>query len=156
MDEEPLPAAAGPAAAAVGQGVGVVHGNEEQLSDIASTAAASAPAAATAATSTAAAADEELLLDTQGYSRQVREKGEAAKARCIKVLRGFHPSFLAVVEDTPGEVVVEHGLFVRPAAKMNAEAYGQGRVVVVGDAAHALRPTGKAGRGVGVGGGGRG
>jgi hypothetical protein len=102
-------------------------------------------AASSIGTAGAAAADDDddAPLDTQGYTSQVREKGEAAKARCLQVLAGFNQAFLTVVQDTPGEALVEHGLFIRPADKMSAGAYGKGRVVILGDAAHPVRPTGE-------------
>jgi hypothetical protein len=49
---------------------------------------------------------------------------------------------LNIIAGTPGTCLVEHGIYVRPASDMAAAAYGSDRVVVMGDAAHPLRPTG--------------
>jgi hypothetical protein len=82
-------------------------------------------------------------LDTQGYSAQDAGRGEAARARCLQAMAGFSDSVLGMISGTPGTCLVEHGIYVRPAAAMTAAAYGSGRVVVMGDAAHPLRPTGE-------------
>jgi hypothetical protein len=58
-------------------------------------------------------------------------------------MAGFNSTFLEIIGGTPGTCLVEHGIYVRPAAAMTAAAYGSGRVVVMGDAAHPLRPTGE-------------
>lgn len=82
-------------------------------------------------------------LDTQGYSAQDAGRGEAARARCLQALAGFSDTVLDIIGGTPGACLVEHGIYVRPAADMTPAAYGAGRVVVMGDAAHPLRPTGQ-------------
>jgi 2-polyprenyl-6-methoxyphenol hydroxylase-like FAD-dependent oxidoreductase len=84
-------------------------------------------------------------LDTQGYSAQDAGRGEAARARCLQAMAGFSETFLQIIAGTPGTCLVEHGIYVRPAAAMTPAAYGSDRVVVMGDAAHPLRPTGEAG-----------
>jgi hypothetical protein len=82
-------------------------------------------------------------LDTQGYSAQDAGRGEAARARCLQAMAGFSETFLQIIAGTPATCLVEHGIYVRPAAAMTAAAYGSNRVVVMGDAAHPLRPTGE-------------
>jgi hypothetical protein len=58
-------------------------------------------------------------------------------------LAGFSDTVLGIIAGTPGSCLVEHGIYVRPASDMTPAAYGDGRVVVMGDAAHPLRPTGE-------------
>jgi hypothetical protein len=58
-------------------------------------------------------------------------------------MAGFNQTFLEIIGGTPGTCLVEHGIYVRPAAAMTAAAYGSERVLVMGDAAHPLRPTGE-------------
>jgi 2-polyprenyl-6-methoxyphenol hydroxylase-like FAD-dependent oxidoreductase len=87
--------------------------------------------------------DDSAALDTQGYSAQDAGRGEAARARCLQAMAGFSESVLGMIAGTPGTCLVEHGIYVRPAASMTAAAYGSKRVVVMGDAAHPLRPTGE-------------
>jgi 2-polyprenyl-6-methoxyphenol hydroxylase-like FAD-dependent oxidoreductase len=91
-------------------------------------------------------ADTTQGVDTQGFTARSQAQGAAAKERCLAALEGWSPSFLDIVAATPPERVVEHGLFIRAADTMSAAAYGAGRVVVLGDAAHPVRPTGGWGR----------
>jgi 2-polyprenyl-6-methoxyphenol hydroxylase-like FAD-dependent oxidoreductase len=85
-------------------------------------------------------------LDTQGYSAQDAGRRDAARARCLQAMAGFSDSVLGMIAGTPGTCLVEHGIYVRPAAAMTPAAYGSDRVVVMGDAAHPLRPTGAVAR----------
>lgn len=62
--------------------------------------------------------------------------------RCLKVFAGYPEPFLDVVRDTDPRAVAEHGIFTRPADAMPADGWGRGRVTLVGDAAHPVRPTG--------------
>lgn len=50
---------------------------------------------------------------------------------------------LELINVTPASSLVEHGVYIRPAASISADSFGQGRVFVMGDAAHPLRPTGQ-------------
>eukprot|EP00882_Tetradesmus_deserticola_P010177 GHRQ01010754.1.p1 GENE.GHRQ01010754.1~~GHRQ01010754.1.p1 ORF type:complete len:155 (+),score=53.87 GHRQ01010754.1:1103-1567(+) len=58
-------------------------------------------------------------------------------------MAGYCDKVLKVIAGTPGTCLVEHGIYTRPASAMTPAAYGTGRVVVTGDAAHPLRPTGQ-------------
>jgi hypothetical protein len=78
----------------------------------------------------------------QGFTARSQAQGTAAKGRCLAALEGWASVFRDIVAATPPERVVEHGLFIRPADTMSPAAYGAGRVVVLGDAAHPVRPTG--------------
>jgi hypothetical protein len=50
---------------------------------------------------------------------------------------------LELISVTPESTLVEHGVYIRPAASTSAESFGQGRVFVMGDAAHPMRPWGQ-------------
>jgi 2-polyprenyl-6-methoxyphenol hydroxylase-like FAD-dependent oxidoreductase len=60
----------------------------------------------------------------------------------VQALTGFMPEVLQLVASTPPGSLVEHGVYIRPASSMTCDSYGRGRVVILGDAAHPLRPTG--------------
>jgi hypothetical protein len=64
--------------------------------------------------------------------------------RCLKVFEGYPPIFLDVLRRTDPRTVAEHGIFTRQAEAMPREGWGRGRVTLVGDAAHPVRPTGRA------------
>eukprot|EP00775_Hariotina_reticulata_P007371 gene7371-7581_t len=83
------------------------------------------------------------LPSSQGFTQQDVAKGEAARHNCLQALAGFMPEVLQLVANTPPGSLVEHGVYIRPASDMAPEAYGRGRVVILGDAAHPLRPTGQ-------------
>jgi hypothetical protein len=53
------------------------------------------------------------------------------------------PKILELISVTPESTLVEHGVYVRPAASTSADSFGQGRVFVMGDAAHPMRPWGQ-------------
>jgi hypothetical protein len=59
------------------------------------------------------------------------------------VCAGMSPKILELVSVTPESTLVEHGVYVRPAASTIAASFGQGRVFVMGDAAHPMRPWGQ-------------
>jgi 2-polyprenyl-6-methoxyphenol hydroxylase-like FAD-dependent oxidoreductase len=80
---------------------------------------------------------------TPGYSSQETAAGTAAKVRCLQVLSGFWDAAVQVVQTTPAQSLVEHGIYTRPASKMDPDCFGKGRVVVIGDAAHPMRPWGQ-------------
>lgn len=116
------------------------------------------PSSAKEASSAAAAGDTSApapdtttqAVDTQGFTARSQAQGTASKQRCLAALEGWGQAFLDIVAATPPERVVEHGLFIRPADTMSAAAYGAGRVVVLGDAAHPVRPTGGQGQWAGI------
>lgn len=82
-------------------------------------------------------------LQTQGYSYQETAAGMSAKARCLQVMSGFWEPVLKLVEATSPQSLVEHGVYTRPASSINPGCFGKDRVVIIGDAAHPLRPTGQ-------------
>lgn len=107
-----------------------------QRSDVDSTVSISSP-------TTTNSESDYTALQTQGFSAQESAAGAAAKARCLQVLSGFWQPLLNLVQATPTASLVEHGVYTRPAASMNPDSFGKGRVVIIGDAAHPLRPTGQ-------------
>lgn len=50
---------------------------------------------------------------------------------------------LELINVTPASSLVEHGVYIRPAASISADSFGRGRVFIMGDAAHPQRPTGQ-------------
>eukprot|EP00195_Chlamydomonas_chlamydogama_P004436 CAMPEP_0202921240 /NCGR_PEP_ID=MMETSP1392-20130828/77287_1 /ASSEMBLY_ACC=CAM_ASM_000868 /TAXON_ID=225041 /ORGANISM="Chlamydomonas chlamydogama, Strain SAG 11-48b" /LENGTH=534 /DNA_ID=CAMNT_0049614793 /DNA_START=106 /DNA_END=1710 /DNA_ORIENTATION=- len=86
-------------------------------------------------------------LDTAAQSADYLTRSEAAglasRERVLRCFQGYESPLLGLMADTRPEAIVEHGLFVRPAADIRPEWFGKGRVVVLGDAAHPLRPTGQ-------------
>ena len=51
-----------------------------------------------------------------------------------------------VIRLTDPGAIIEHGIFVRQADELNQYAgsgWGKGRVTLIGDAAHPMRPTGE-------------
>jgi hypothetical protein len=62
--------------------------------------------------------------------------------RCLKVFEGYPEAFLEVVRETDPRAVAEHGIFTRQAEALPADGWGRGRVTLIGDAAHPVRPTG--------------
>lgn len=61
---------------------------------------------------------------------------QGVKERCLKAFETFPPAFLDVVKATSAEAITEHGLYQRTADSIPEDAWGQGRVTLVGDAAH--------------------
>lgn len=82
-------------------------------------------------------------LQTHGYCTQEVAAGQAAKARCLQAMAGVSEAVLALIAATPAASLVEHGVYIRPADSITADSFGRGRVVIMGDAAHPLRPTGQ-------------
>lgn len=74
---------------------------------------------------------------------RTRSKGIASKERLLKVFGDFEAPVRDLFAATPPESVLEHGVYLRPAAQLSAQSFGKGRVVIVGDAAHPMRPTGQ-------------
>lgn len=65
--------------------------------------------------------------------------------RCMKAVEDFAPQFVEYVRNTDSSTIVEHGLYARTPEQHSSYAdkgWGMGRVTLVGDAAHAMRPTG--------------
>lgn len=62
--------------------------------------------------------------------------------RCLKVFEGYPASCLDRIRGTDPSTVSEHGIFTRSAEAMPPDGWGRGRVTLVGDAAHPVRPTG--------------
>lgn len=97
-----------------------------------------------AAAQTAASSDLDYTqLQTHGYCAQEVAAGQAAKARCLQAMAGVSEAVLRLIAATPANSLVEHGVYIRPADSISADSFGRGRVVIMGDAAHPLRPTGQ-------------
>ena len=65
--------------------------------------------------------------------------------RCLQAVQDFAPQFLEFVRNTNPSTIIEHGLFARSPEQVSSYAdvgWGVGRVTLIGDAAHAMRPTG--------------
>ncbi len=58
------------------------------------------------------------------------------------MFEGYPEPFLEIVRGTDPRAVAEHGIFTRQAEALPADGWGRGRVTLVGDAAHPVRPTG--------------
>ena len=58
------------------------------------------------------------------------------------MFEGYPEAFLEVVRETDPRAVAEHGIFTRQAEALPADGWGRGRVTLLGDAAHPVRPTG--------------
>ena len=69
--------------------------------------------------------------------------GQAAKERCLQALAGVSDKVLRLITVTPPASLVEHGVYIRPHDSVSADSFGRGRVVIMGDAAHPMRPTGQ-------------
>ena len=68
--------------------------------------------------------------------------------RCLQVLShaGLDEKWAdlrKIVEATDPDAVLEHGTYTRPAEAIPDDGWGKGRVTLLGDAAHPLRPTGE-------------
>ncbi|KAG1661071.1 hypothetical protein FOA52_004533 [Chlamydomonas sp. UWO 241] len=77
------------------------------------------------------------------WARASKLSGAAAQSALLAATAGWDPSFTAVVAATAPEGWIAHGTFARPSAELTPACFGRGRVVVVGDAAHPIRPTGQ-------------
>lgn len=59
------------------------------------------------------------------------------------VLFKDHPEVLvSLMRQTDPSTVAEHGIFTRSAESYPEQRWGKGRVTLIGDAAHPVRPTG--------------
>ena len=92
---------------------------------------------------TSAVGSDYTEMQTHGYCPQETAAGHSAKQRCLQVLAGVWEPVLHLVQATPPASLVEHGVYTRPASSMRPECLGRGRVVIIGDAAHPMRPTGQ-------------
>ena len=55
-----------------------------------------------------------------------------------------HPNVLVdLMKQTDPSTVAEHGIFTRSAESYPEHRWGKGRVTLIGDAAHPVRPTGE-------------
>lgn len=59
------------------------------------------------------------------------------------MFQGYPEHLLEIMRGTDPRSVAEHGIFTRPAEALPPDGWGRGRVTLVGDAAHPVRPTGK-------------
>ncbi|KAK9833645.1 hypothetical protein WJX74_001593 [Apatococcus lobatus] len=80
------------------------------------------------------------------FQNMQSEGSSSFHERCIKAVEDFAPQFLECVKNTDPSTIVEHGLFARTPEQHTSYAdvgWGVGRVTLIGDAAHAMRPTGQ-------------
>lgn len=97
----------------------------------------------TTSTTSSSPAFDFTKMQTHGYCPQEVAAGQAAKARCLQAMAGVSDKVLQLISVTPAASLVEHGVYIRPFDSISADSFGSGRVVVMGDAAHPLRPTGQ-------------
>ncbi len=63
-------------------------------------------------------------------------------AMLAQVFDKYPEELKRMIRATDDSAMVEHGMYTRPAEAMTPDSYGRGRVVIIGDAAHPMRPTG--------------
>lgn len=68
---------------------------------------------------------------------QVLPVGNSAHERAIKVMKDFPKAITDIIAATDPSCIAEHGLWTRDVT----EPWGRGRVSLVGDAAHPMRPA---------------
>ncbi|GAX76249.1 hypothetical protein CEUSTIGMA_g3693.t1 [Chlamydomonas eustigma] len=87
---------------------------------------------------------EESSAMSSDFIQRSMSNGEDAKHRLLKVFESFdQDQLLQLFKATDPTAIVEHALYVRPASDLRPEWFGKGRVVIMGDAAHPMRPTGQ-------------
>ncbi len=62
--------------------------------------------------------------------------------RCMVLFKDHPEVLVSLMRQTDPSTVAEHGIFTRAAESFPAQRWGRGRVTLVGDAAHPVRPTG--------------
>lgn len=77
------------------------------------------------------------------FFQRMAAQGQEGKARLLRLFKDWHPELCQLFEATEPSLILEHGIYVRPSANLGPEWFGKGRVVLVGDAAHPMRPTGQ-------------
>ena len=60
--------------------------------------------------------------------------------RCKRVWADNATLLKDVIDATDESTILEHNLFIRPPSSFDGGHWGQGRVTLVGDAAHPMRP----------------
>lgn len=68
---------------------------------------------------------------------------DAALTTALLYAAGISDSVLHLIDVTPPSSLVEHGVYIRPAASISPDSFGKGRVVIMGDASHPMRPIGQ-------------
>ncbi|KAK9819144.1 hypothetical protein WJX74_010469 [Apatococcus lobatus] len=83
---------------------------------------------------------------TQPAPCDAKPSGSSAHERCMKVAQRAALQMQNVVGLTSPGTTTEHGIYTRPAAeleKYTEAGWGRGRVTLLGNAAHPMRPTGQ-------------
>ncbi len=56
---------------------------------------------------------------------------------------GFAEPIKHMIRDTEESTIVEHGIYTRSGEDIKPDWFGRGRVAIIGDAAHPMRPAGE-------------